>query len=68
MFHIILYCNKSNVYRVRGSTLIKMDEVKIPEYVMDAFLWSTYSFRISAVNSEGREGELSDPIGIVALP
>jgi hypothetical protein len=35
---------------------------------MKGELWKSYTFRVSAVNSEGNESELSDPVGIVVTP
>ena len=57
-----------NVYRLRGSTLKKLAEAESPEYTMKGELWSTYTFRISAVNGAGTEGVLSDPVGVVVTP
>ena len=57
-----------NVYRLKYGALEKLAEVKSPEYTMKGELWKSYTFRISAVNSEGNESELSDPVGIVITP
>jgi len=57
-----------NVYRLKYGALEKLAEVKSPEYTMKGELWKSYTFRISAVNSEGNESELSDPVGIVVTP
>ena len=56
------------VYRLVGDNLIKLVEVDVPEYTMDAGPWNSYTFRISAVDKDGNESELSDPIGIVVIP
>ena len=57
-----------NIYRLRGDALIKLAEVDVPEYTMEGRLWSSYTFRISAVDETGNESELSDPVGIVVIP
>ena len=57
-----------NVYRLKGVSSEKLAEVKSPEYTMKGELWKSYTFRVSAVNSEGNESELSDPVGIVVTP
>lgn len=57
-----------NVYRLKGASLEKLAEVKSPEYTLKGELWKSYTFRVSAVNREGNESELSDPVGIVVTP
>ncbi|AEB69757.1 S8 family serine peptidase [Methanothrix soehngenii] len=57
-----------NVYRLKDGAPEKLAEVKSPEYIKKGELWKSYTFRISAVNSEGNESELSDPVGIVVTP
>jgi hypothetical protein len=57
-----------NVYRLKGVSSEKLAEVKSPEYTMKGELWKSYTFRVSAVNSEGNESELGDPVGIVVAP
>ena len=57
-----------NVYRLKGVSSEKLAEVKSPEYTMKGELWESYTFRVSAVNREGNESELGDPVGIVVTP
>jgi len=57
-----------NVYQLRYNSLKTLAEVKDPQYTMVEKLWSTYTFRIAAVDESGNEGPLSDPVGIVAIP
>jgi len=57
-----------NVYRHLGDSLTKIADVNVPEYMMEGEPWTSYTFRISAVDKNGNEGELSDPAGIVPMP
>jgi subtilisin family serine protease len=57
-----------NVYRLKGVSSEKLAEVKSPEYTLKGELWKSYTFRVSAVNREGNESELGDPVGIVVTP
>ena len=49
-------------------TYTKLADVKNPEYSLKGELWESQTFRVSAVNSEGNESEMSDPVGIVVTP
>ena len=60
-----------SVYRLNYSldyTYTKLADVKNPEYSLKGELWESQTFRVSAVNSEGNESEMSDPVGIVVTP
>jgi len=60
-----------SVYRLNYSldyTYTKLANVKNPEYSLKGEFWESRTFRVSAVNSEGNESELSDPVGIVVTP
>jgi len=57
------------IYRLRNDNVSKeLAEVNDTEYTMKGEPWSSYTFRVSAVNSIGNEIGLSDPIGIVVIP
>ena len=65
--------NHYNIYRMPllGTPefdIKKIAETNDTEYTMKGKLWNSYTFRVSAVNSEGNESELSDPVGIVVTP
>ncbi|HOT06712.1 MAG TPA: S8 family serine peptidase [Methanotrichaceae archaeon] len=57
-----------NVYRLRFGNFEKAAEVNVTEYAMAAEFWKSYTFRVSAISSEGDEGEPSDPVAIVVTP
>ena len=56
------------VYRIGGMGVMKAGEVKVAEYRMDAQLWSSYNFRVTAVDKAGNESKPCDPVGIVPTP
>jgi hypothetical protein len=65
--------NHYNIYRLPLLGTPEFDVKKIAEtndteYTMKGKFWYSYTFRVSAVNSTGNEGEMSDPAGIVVTP
>ncbi|OPX77974.1 MAG: Pyrolysin precursor [Methanosaeta sp. PtaB.Bin039] len=60
--------DRYNVYRLKYGNFEKAAEVNVTEYAMASEFWKSYTFRVSAVSSEGDEGEPSDPVAIVVTP
>jgi len=57
-----------NVYRLKSNRLMLLVEVEDPQYTMAGELWNSYTFRISAIDEAGNEGQLSNPVGEVVTP
>ncbi|OPX79937.1 MAG: Pyrolysin precursor [Methanosaeta sp. PtaB.Bin039] len=64
----VVRADRYHVYQLERDILKQVGEVEDPRYSMDGELWSSYTFRISAVTETGIEGQLSDPVGSVVIP